>query len=148
MLTALKLQDSPPRSTSTQTIATRDGARAEVDGDSLRVRAADGAVLFEYDAKSGRGVLRMPKHLRLETAGDLEMVAGKRLVMAAPEAETKFGSLIERVGNAFRYVKELHQLKAGRVRTLVEGAIQYKGQRMSLLAREDVHIDGERINLG
>lgn len=146
MLTALKLQTADPITPSV--IATPSGARAEVEDDTVRVRAADGAVLFEYDAESGRGTLRMPTALRLETPGDIELVAGKKLHLQATEAETQFESLIERVGNAYRYVKELHQLKAGRVRSLVRGAIQLKSQRVSMLAREDVHIDGQRINLG
>ncbi len=143
MLTALKLQPEP-----NPCITTSDGARAEVDGEQLRVLTPDGIVLFEYDAATGKGALRMPKHLRLETEGDLEIVAGKKLHMQAEQAEARFGTIIERVGNAYRYVKELHQLKAGRVRSLVKGAIQLKGERMSMLAREDVHIDGTRINLG
>ena len=140
MLTALKNNDS--------FVTTRDGAWADSDGDKLRVHAADGAVLFEYDAATGKGTLRMPKHLRLETPGDIELVAGKRLKMEAQDAETKFDSFVEHIGNAFRYVRELQQTKAGRLRSLVKGAIQLKGGRMTMLAQKDVHIDGERINLG
>lgn len=143
MLTAIKLHPD-----NVQRISTSQGAHAEREQDQLRVVAPDGAVLFEYDAATGRGVMHMPKHLRLETEGDLELVAGRKLHLRAQEAEAQFDSLIERVGNAYRYVKELHQLKAGRVRSLVRGAIQLKGERMSLLAREDVHVDGQRINLG
>jgi len=146
MLHALKIDQREAAPVSC--IETRHGARAERDGDMLRVCAPDGAVLFQYDGATGQGTLHMPKKLRLETQGDIEMVAGGKLHMQAQEAETQFGSLVERIGNVYRYVKELQQVKAGRLRSLVKGAIQLKGERMSLLAREDVHIDGERINLG
>jgi hypothetical protein len=143
MQTAIKLHP-----VSTQQIATPDGTRAEIEGDTLRVRASDGALLFEYDAATGRGAVCMAKHMRFETEGDIEMVAAGTISLKARQAEMHFGSLIEHVGNAYRYVKELNQLKAGRMRALIAGAIQWKGDRVSVLAREDVHIDGKRINLG
>lgn len=206
-------------------LVTAAGASAEVEqvkgAEVLRVRDPEGAVLFEYDATTGTGTLRMPGNLRLESmAGSIDLVArdgvrcvaggevslrgataasltvggpagetaglrvdarrtvlaGDTLMAAAREAEvhfqkarylgkvldatveraeTLFGelttradTLVERASNVFRHVKELHQLHAGRLRTLVEGGVRLEGGHVVMRAKEEVHIDGEHINLG
>ncbi len=206
-------------------LVTGSGASAELaragDAELLRVRDPEGAILFEYDARAGKGTLRMPSgDLRLEalqgniqlvagrgvqcvaggevalrsatsasvTVGDAEGAAGlrverRRVTLAADElaanarsAEVRFerarylgevaeatlaraelvvgeltsrvDTLFEKANNVFRKVKELHQLESGRLRTLVEGALRVEGGHVVMRAREDVHIDGEHINLG
>lgn len=206
-------------------LVTASGASAELDRDGeaelLRVRDPNGAVLFEYDAQTGTGALRMPKNLRLcALEGSIELVAAdavrcvaagevalrsatsasvtvggagaeasglrvgrdraalaseevligakraelhveraryvgkalhaaiERAEVVATELETRAETLIETAGNALRRVKELHQLNAGRLRTLVEGALRMEGGHVVMRAKEEVHIDGEHINLG
>lgn len=210
-------------------LVTGSGASAELvcrdEAELIRVRDPGGAILFEYDARAGKGTLRMPTgDLRLEALqGNIQLVAGKgvqcvaggevalrsasaasvtvggaggppgevaglrvepgRAALSAGElvaraksaeihfqrarylgdlveatvarAESAFGelttradTLIEKANNVFCQVKELHQLNAGRLRTLIEGALRLEGGHVVMHAREDVHIDGEHINLG
>lgn len=58
------------------------------------------------------------------------------------------GRLIEKAKNAYRQVDNLNQLKAGRMRTVVEGSYHLKSERIVEKAEKDVRIDGEKINLG
>ncbi len=224
---AIADHDEPPMESarSPLRLMTASGASAEVEtvdeAEVLRVRNPEGAVLFEYDAATGTGSLRMPGNLRLESlAGSIDLVArdgvrcvaggevslrgataasltvggragetaglrvdarrtvlaGDTLVAAAKEAEVHFqkarylgkvfnatveraetlygelttraDTLVERATNAFRQVEELHQLHAGRLRTLVEGGMRLEGGHVVMRAKEEVHIDGEHINLG
>jgi hypothetical protein len=62
--------------------------------------------------------------------------------------EIAAGSILERADSVFRSVKNLHQLRAGRMRTLVDDSIHTRAERVSIDARKTVHIDGEKINLG
>jgi hypothetical protein len=54
----------------------------------------------------------------------------------------------QRSGHFFKQVQHLCQIQAGRMRTLVHGAQHTRSRRTTLIAREDVRIDGQKINLG
>jgi len=61
-------------------LETTAGASAEMDPDAetLRVRDAEGSIIFEYDAEAQRAVVRSPRgDLRLETEGNLDLVGGR-----------------------------------------------------------------------
>ncbi|MBC3766671.1 DUF3540 domain-containing protein [Neptunicella marina] len=58
------------------------------------------------------------------------------------------GRIIEKAANVYRQVDNLHQIKAGRMRTVVDGTYHIKGQRLIEKADKEVRIDGEKINLG
>jgi hypothetical protein len=62
--------------------------------------------------------------------------------------ETTAATIVERAADVFRQVRGLHQLRAGRFRALVEGAVDLGGGRLSFLARDEVRVDGKKINLG
>ena len=62
--------------------------------------------------------------------------------------ESRVGTLVERATNAFRQVTDMHQLKAGRLRTLVKGAMQLKTAHATIKTREEIYIDGKQIHLG
>ncbi len=51
-------------------------------------------------------------------------------------------------GYLFRQVRHLCQMQAGRMRTLIKGAHHTQSRRTTLIAKEDVRIDGKKINLG
>jgi len=61
---------------------------------------------------------------------------------------TSVGRLIEKAKNVYRTVENLNQLKAARMRTLVDGSYHLKSKRIVEKAEKDVRIDGEKINLG
>ncbi len=86
--------------------------------------------------------------------GEAHAVASS-LSAVVDRAELKFqevtrtaGRVIEQAENVFQRVGELYELKAGRLRSLVKGALWLKGEDVTMLAKNDVRIDGEHINLG
>ncbi|NOZ51721.1 MAG: DUF3540 domain-containing protein [Gammaproteobacteria bacterium] len=56
--------------------------------------------------------------------------------------------LFERARNVYRHTEELHQTKAGRMRTLVDGDYHLKSEAIDVRAEETVKIDGKKIHLG
>ncbi|MFQ5773110.1 MAG: DUF3540 domain-containing protein [Kiloniellaceae bacterium] len=139
-----------------------------VSGKELRCRGAT----VNISSSGGRGT--PPSSLSLEpgtvnlSSRELKVAAGRadvlvtegtyqgtRLMVTVERAKQVFGKLetvaariIERATDVYRQVENLHQLKAGRMRTLVKGACHIKGGRMSIKADDDVKINGRRIHLG
>lgn len=68
--------------------------------------------------------------------------------ISAERIETVADRLTERVGSAYRHVKELLQTRAGRVRTLVSGTWRARSKRADLKSEENFKVDGRRIHLG
>lgn len=74
---------------------------------------------------------------------------------AVDRAELGFGQVVRRAErvidhaeNVYQRVTELCELKAGRLRTLVNDSAWLKAGELTLLAKHDVRVDGEHINLG
>jgi hypothetical protein len=91
----------------------------------------------------------------LAPRGRIHLLAGKGFQLKSPEVKITAGKLelvarrvLERFENAARWVKQTLQLRAGRVRTDVEKEYQVRAGRIIERAREDVTIDGNKINLG
>jgi hypothetical protein len=86
------------------------------------------------------------------TEGDLN---AERISVRASELATLVGKwelraqrLVEHVVDAYRDVDGLLQTRAGRMRTLVEGAYRLLSERTDIISREDSVIDGKRVLLG
>jgi hypothetical protein len=68
--------------------------------------------------------------------------------LVCDKLETTAQRLWERSGQAIRQVKDLCQVTAGRMRTLVRGAHDIQSERTTITARDEVRMNGDRINLG
>jgi hypothetical protein len=62
--------------------------------------------------------------------------------------ETTARRMWQRSGYFFNHVRDLCQIQTGRMRTLIHGAQHTRSRRTTLIAQEDVRIDGKKINLG
>lgn len=93
----------------------------------------------------GRVVLRATE---VVTAAELVQTTASEVVTKAGRVEVEAGRVVERAGDAYRHVKGLAELQAGRARTLVEGAHQLAAKRTSVQSDEDTIIDGKRVLLG
>lgn len=71
-------------------------------------------------------------------------VAGLRTGRWELHAERTF----ERATDVFREVQGLIETRAGRVRSLVEGAMHCKSGSTSIVSKEDTFVDGRRVLLG
>jgi hypothetical protein len=126
-------------------------------GASVKVQGSDGSSAFELDERGAR-LEGQALHVAAEESdvqlGDTR--ARLRALTASVEsAELAFGTVfrkadrvIEQAGNLYQRVSELCEIKAGRLRALVKEGVWMKGDDVTLLARKDVRVDGERINLG
>ena len=101
--------------------------------------------VHEMDVIAGQGCIRMAR----------AVYHGKQLQSYVDRARMIYGKLEisaqriwERSGQALRSVRHLYQIQAGRLRTLVQGAHHVQSERTTLIAKKDVRIDGEKINLG
>lgn len=109
------------------------------------------------------GVLRAQGVTRIDIPGDVVIGAGGKLRLQAGQAveiesprvglradrfEILAHSLFERVTDAYRWARGVVQTTAGRIRSVVSGTASLQAERIVEIASKDVHIDGERINLG
>jgi uncharacterized protein DUF3540 len=85
---------------------------------------------------------------RARYLGDRLETTVQHVAQVFGKVESVVERLVARAGNVFHEVDELHQLKAGRLRTLVRGLVHMKGGDVSIKATDDVNVDGKRINLG
>jgi uncharacterized protein DUF3540 len=90
-------------------------------------------------APRGRVVLQARDGIDLKS--DSVRVSANRLELLAR-------SLVERFADATRWVKDVFQLRAGRIRTRVDGCYDLDAGRIAACADGDVKIDGTSINLG
>ncbi len=152
-------------------IAERDG------GERIEVRDVGGRLVFELDPVTGRTVVTVPQgDLVLSAGGNVEIAAGgtvrcrgtegvtletgagarrTRLSLAAGLAEivasrveTVADRLFEKARSVFREVDDLHQLRAGRSRTVVKDGLHQKSGYAVLECDEEMKIDGKTIHLG
>jgi hypothetical protein len=105
---------------------------------------------------SGKTTLMVPGDLELlAPRGRIRLMAGKGVQVKSPEVKITADKLelvarrvMEHFTDAVRWVKDTWQVRAGRIRTQVEGDYHVTAKRINERAEEDVKIDGTKINLG
>ncbi|MDN4502263.1 DUF3540 domain-containing protein [Alteromonadaceae bacterium BrNp21-10] len=114
---------------------------------SINLRAAKKIEMsspqFDLDAGKGNINIADAKYKGLRLAASVEQTK-----LFFGKLNSTVGRLIEKAKSAYRQVDNLNQLKAGRMRTLVNGSYHLKSERIVEKADKDVRIDGEKINLG
>ncbi|MFO0617965.1 MAG: DUF3540 domain-containing protein [Polyangiaceae bacterium] len=106
------------------------------------IRAACGGKL-EIDAKESDLSLGEAKAV----ATSLHAVIDRAELRFAEVVRTA-GRVIDEAENLYQRVGELYELKTGRLRALVKESLWMKGEDVTVLAKKEVRVDGERINLG
>lgn len=105
---------------------------------------------------SGSTSLTLPGDLTIRTpAGSIELISARgvrikspRVRIATEKLELLAESVLERFARATRWVKETLHVRAGRLRTRVEGTHDLGAGRILERAEDDVKIDGRKIHLG
>lgn len=112
-----------------------------VPGDELLVVRLDGEELYAIGVLEGRGEVRLESE--------------RAITLRAPEVRVEAGKfelstqrIIERARDVYRWVAGLFQVKAERMRTVVETDYHLKAETINEKAKGDVNIDGQSINLG
>ncbi|MCA8914883.1 MAG: DUF3540 domain-containing protein [Planctomycetes bacterium] len=87
--------------------------------------------------------------------GEIKFKSGKAIDMHSPNVRIRAGKLellaktiSEKVDNAYRSVRKLLKLDAGRISTTVEETTHTRAGRFVVNAKQDVKMDGEKIYLG
>lgn len=165
-----------PGNQTTNTLRAGAGACAVLAGSAeesgmLRIYSPRKEMVFEYDPVREKARVNIARgSLELSTDdGDIELrsgrnvrICGQRLEIDGHELnvkatcsrwiidrmETLAGTVVENARNVYRSVEQLAQLKAGRMRTLVDQTFQFKSRKAFLKAEEDFKIKGEKIHLG
>jgi hypothetical protein len=140
-------------------------ARVNIENGDLEFVAMNGNIAFS----SGRDVLiqgqsvgiSSPSSIRIGTTdagGKLQAAVslqdqcielrGTEGRLAVERLQIAAQTLIEKAKNVFRTVEQLAQLKAGRIRTLVDSTYFFKAKRAFIKSEEDYKIKAEKIHLG
>jgi len=152
--TGLRLQ-LPGRETSAE-LALAYPYQPRVNDLVLALGPEDGEV-FVVGVLQGSGLtkLRVEGDLEIEATGKLNLrgfngvsVEGNHVSVSADRYELNARSVIERLGNVYRWAKGVILTFAGRTRTVVEKNATLTAGRIVEKAKQDVVIDGEQIKLG
>jgi hypothetical protein len=127
-------------------VVSRSGATANVTDDVIEIRDAEGALIIRYDAERGETTISAPKDLIL--SGERVIIRGAEASIEVGKLEVTAARLVERVFEAYREVDSLLQTRAGRMRTLVRGALDLLSGSTNIVSEEDTSIDGKRVLLG
>lgn len=111
----------------------------------IGVLKAKGAMHFQFPADA---VFSAPR-------GEITLKAAKGLELHSPNVRLRAGkleliarSVIEKADTAWRWIKGLMQVRAGRERTDIDEISQTTAKRFLVKAKEDVKLDGDKIYLG
>ena len=153
--------DAPPDPMPTGTpdeagvLRTPSGASAEMRGEVLALRSANGAVVASFDATTGELRLEAPRDLVLAAPHGRVRIAGREVELTADRLrqeighiEIAAGRIVERSRELYRSVETLLETRARRARTIVETTLELLSGRTSVVSKEDTRIDGKRVLLG
>jgi hypothetical protein len=110
-----------------------------LEGDTARIVAPTLDVAARRASLQAEDARVTSRHLLAEAAS-LRVVAG--------HVQTLAKTVVAKAQNLYRTVEELCELRAGRVRALVDGTYHLKARDAVLRADRDVDVDGEKIRLG
>ncbi len=75
-------------------------------------------------------------------------IQGPQVTIKAKKLEVMARSVMEKFGEASRWISGAFQLRAKRMRSVIEEKYSLKADRIVQRAEKDVRIDGKKINLG
>jgi len=88
-------------------------------------------------------------------SGDARIESDRAITLRAPAVRIEAGAfevgarrIIEKAHDVYRWVQDLFQVKARRMRSVVEADFHLRAGTANVKATGDVNIDGESINLG
>lgn len=108
------------------------GERIELASDRLDVQAKKAGLALGDLAYAGTRLLAKLDDVRIH----------------ATRIESTVERLFQKAKSVFKTVEDLEQTRAGRVRTIVSGALYMKGETTTMEADGDVRVDGATIHLG
>lgn len=156
-------------------LQTSQGACARLykngDCESIQIFSKQNELVFEYDPETKNSKLSIPQgDLELNTPqGDIKLNAAKQVHLQASSIslaaqclnikalvgellfarmQTTSETLVEHFGNVYKTVKELTQLRTGRMRTLVDKTYQLNANKVLTKSENDFKVKADKIHLG
>jgi Protein of unknown function (DUF3540) len=125
-------------------------------GDDVLVACqADRSFVIGVLRIAGAAVLLAPGDFTVRSTGVMDLVSARQARLAAPRLSLEASTLqvvarsvAERFEKARRWVRDSFQVRAGRLRTDVDGTCETQAGRIVQCADGQVKIDGESIDLG
>lgn len=96
---------------------------------------------------AGDVVIRSGGSIDLSAAAGVR-VRGADVAVTGERVQITAGTLTERCGSVYRWVKDAVQERLGRLRQVISGTHHLDAKRIVHRAQGEVEIDGDRINLG
>ena len=107
--------------------------KLEIVADQLKMRARTASLAFEELRIFGRSV---------------EATFGDKASVFAERIESRASRFVQRAKQAFRFVEELEQLRAGNIDMRAESLAAIRGENTIVTARVLAKIDGEQVKIG
>jgi hypothetical protein len=118
-----------------------------LQADTIAVSAKERAS-FTAPEVSFAGVTARVSFLAFSFLSETLEVQIRKAATVIDSLDTVCGRLTERLKTSFRWIENLEQTKAGRISTIVKERFAVRARHASLLAEEEVKIDGKKIHLG
>lgn len=119
-------------------------------GDEVLVTGREGAFyVIGLLESAGPAVVSVAGDLELRSeAGAVRIRAARDLELRGPRIHVIAHSLVQRVTDAYHWVKGLFHVRAERMRAVAERESYHKADRAFLIADQDVKVQGRQIHLG
>jgi hypothetical protein len=95
----------------------------------------------DFEIRAPRGRISLAARDGIQLNADEVQVKAKRLELVAT-------AIFERCVEVTRWVQDVVHLRAGRLRTRVEGSYDVAAERVVVRAKNKMEIDGEKVHLG
>jgi hypothetical protein len=118
-----------------------------IEAETLRLSAA-GRLKMEAPQIDFMGIRGSARFSSFSLVSRAAAAYAEKLTAVADVIDSVAVRLTQRARDCFRWIERVDRTKAGRIARNVEGTYAVKAGRASLLADEDVKIDGEKILLG
>lgn len=118
-----------------------------VQARKIDLQASEDATIQAPSVTLG-GIQGTVRFQRLETAAQTLRAHFGAVHGLAQSVTTVVGRLVQRVGDSLRWIDEVDETRAGRVRMQVQDRFDVEARHASMHAAGQVKIDGEKIDLG
>jgi hypothetical protein len=118
-----------------------------IEGDEISLRGSKNASLEAPEVKLS-GVYGEVRFAGFSFLASWCETRVNKAVLAAHKLDTVIDSLTERIRNSFRHIEGMEQIKARRIRTIVKERFFLKAKHATVIAEEEVSVDGKQIHIG
>jgi hypothetical protein len=125
-----------------------ESAYAEVQGDAIVIHDAAGQAVASYSQQGGLRIIAQQGDITIAAPQGRVIIEARELVHNVGKWELRAQRLVERVVDAYRDASGIAETRSGRLRCIVDGALQMLAARTSITSDEDTTIDGKRVLLG